>query len=478
MSRVAPSTTELDAAHRAFRAFSLGAPYGLVLIDRDLVVRWASASMADLTGIARRDLVGRVAPDLVHPDDLGVISTILDEAAARRLRADHGSPADQFVARDLRVRHASEGWVVLEAAGNPLFDDPGVQGGLIMLREVGEQRDLDRVLRLMTEDAPLDEVLPAVVSLIERQVRPARASVVYEDGQGIVRHVGDPALAGALRSRWRRRPPHRDLLSIPMAESAGFAEIWEIPFGSSIDDAPLGAIYVLSPVADALRSAPASALQRTADVAGLAVGRWHARAALDHASSRDALTGLPNRASVGQLLDRLTESPTTSRDRPVMGVLHCGLDDFKDVNDRYGQVIGDAVLQAAAARMLRESRSADMCARVGGDEFVIVCSRLRDNRFAQALAHRLVRKFAQPFEVDGATVTATMSVGVATTRVGAQIPHLLGAADRALSRAKQQGNSITEIDVLGALNRPPEPASDRPRLHGRRPGPGAGTEAV
>jgi diguanylate cyclase (GGDEF)-like protein len=464
MTPAAPWSTKLDAAQRAFRAFSDGSPYGLLLIDRDLVIRWASPTMHDLTRFPHGNLIGRVANDFVHPEDFPVLSAILDETAARRRRS--AAPADddpppRLPARELRLRHRVDEWVRLEASGAPLFDDPDVQGGLLIVRDTTDQRDLDAALELLADDAPLEDVLDAVLTLLARELRPAKVALVYEDSRGIVRHVGNPAFAAVLRSHWRRRPPHREMVSIPVSEAAGFAEIWEIPFGGSQDDAAVGAIYVLSTAADRLRTAPLAALRRGAHIAGLAVRRRHARAALVHVASRDALTGLHNRVALGELVDRLSDQPKTTDDRPVVGVLYCDLDGFVDVNERYGHTGGDRVLRVAAERIVHEARSADMCARVGGDEFVIVCSRLRDNRFAQALAHRLVRRFSQPIalhdgavddqvDVEGgeASVTVGMRIGVATTRYPAQIPNLVGAADRARHRAKDRGEP-TEIDVLG-----------------------------
>jgi diguanylate cyclase (GGDEF)-like protein len=292
---------------------------------------------------------------------------------------------------------------------------------------------------------------------MEHRLVSARASVVYEDGRGIVRHAGDPAFAGVLRSHWRRRPEQRAVARIPMAESVGFAEIWEVPFGATDEEPAVGALYVLSPVADALRLAPAGLLERSAHLAGLAVRRWHARAALVQVASRDPLTGLHNRGALGELLQRLRTQPTTTPDRPVTGVLYCDLDGFDVVNDAFGHRGGDRVLRVAAERIVREARTADLCARVGDDQFVIVCSRLRDNRFAQALAHRLVRRFAQPIAVEeGEAVIVPMRIGVATTAFPAQIPELVAAADRALHRAKDKGEA-TELDVVG----PPRRAADR-----------------
>jgi diguanylate cyclase (GGDEF)-like protein len=92
-----------------------------------------------------------------------------------------------------------------------------------------------------------------------------------------------------------------------------------------------------------------------------------------YAATHDPLTGLANRAL---LLDELTEALWTSGEDERVGVVFVDLDGFKGVNDRYGHAVGDELLQAVAARLLRIVREGDTVARVGGDEFVLVLRRL------------------------------------------------------------------------------------------------------
>lgn len=103
---------------------------------------------------------------------------------------------------------------------------------------------------------------------------------------------------------------------------------------------------------------------------------------------RDVLTGLPNRAL---LYDRVDQTVLSSkRRREHFATLFLDLDGFKAINDAYGHLSGDRVLQAVATRFKESIRESDTLARVGGDEFVVLAPRINTPQNAQDIAERLV----------------------------------------------------------------------------------------
>ena len=174
------------------------------------------------------------------------------------------------------------------------------------------------------------------------------------------------------------------------------------------------------------------------DVSGLR----HAEEELAHWALHDSLTGLPNRVL---LVDRIDQAfSRASRAPGSVAALFCDLDGFKEINDSFGHHVGDEVLSVVAARLRTAVRPADTVARIGGDEFVILCEGLEDESIAFGIAARVLSSVAEEFTVGGHVIALSVSIGVAFARndVSAE---LLGNADAAMYLAKQRGRNRTEL---------------------------------
>jgi diguanylate cyclase (GGDEF)-like protein len=154
----------------------------------------------------------------------------------------------------------------------------------------------------------------------------------------------------------------------------------------------------------------------------------------------DALTGLPNRASMVTLLAQ--ELARAQRDRGRVGILFMDLDHFKRANDTLGHAAGDALLRQAAERIRENLRAADTVARPGGDEFTVLLGNLPSERDAGLVARQLIKALSRPFEVDGHTIYVGASVGISIYPVdGTEGAELLKKADSAMYRAKDMGRN-------------------------------------
>ncbi|NJR80020.1 EAL domain-containing protein [Sphingomonas corticis] len=150
----------------------------------------------------------------------------------------------------------------------------------------------------------------------------------------------------------------------------------------------------------------------------------------------DPLTGLLNRASHGERMERLL------RESVPFAMLSIDLDRFKAINDQFGHLVGDAVLRQVGERLRRRLGAADWVARLGGDEFIVILTggSLRDR--ARAESEAIIGELAEPFVTDHAVAHLGASVGVVVVPDdGTTTEQVRESADLALHRAKRQGKN-------------------------------------
>jgi diguanylate cyclase (GGDEF)-like protein/PAS domain S-box-containing protein len=160
---------------------------------------------------------------------------------------------------------------------------------------------------------------------------------------------------------------------------------------------------------------------------------------LEHQATHDPLTGLANRTLFDELLVRAAYQADRSG-RPV-AVLYLDLDGFKDVNDVFGHPSGDRVLSETSRRLEAVVRPGDMVARMGGDEFVVLCEHLSEPSDAEKIATRIVQAVGKPIPLATGVATVTASVGIALGEPGETAASLIGRADEAMYRMKQGGKA-------------------------------------
>jgi diguanylate cyclase (GGDEF)-like protein/PAS domain S-box-containing protein len=173
--------------------------------------------------------------------------------------------------------------------------------------------------------------------------------------------------------------------------------------------------------------------------------RKRAEERLLHEAMHDVLTGLPNRALFMDHL-KLSVERGKRRDDRLFAVLFLDLDRFKIINDSLGHMVGDQLLVGIARRLETCLRPGDTVARLGGDEFTILLEDLNGAGEAIEVAERLQKALARPFNLNGHEVFATVSIGIALSATGYELPDdVLRDADTAMYRAKMLGKARHEV---------------------------------
>jgi diguanylate cyclase (GGDEF)-like protein len=165
---------------------------------------------------------------------------------------------------------------------------------------------------------------------------------------------------------------------------------------------------------------------------------------LAHLAQHDSLTGLANRRLLAERLEQVLDSHRSEGTH--VAVCFVDLDDFKEINDALGHEVGDRVLLRLAARLQTIVRPADTIARVGGDEFVILCTQLdRCAEEAFALAERILASVREPYLIDDQEILVSASIGVASGSAEDEGEEILSRADTAMYLAKERGGSRCEL---------------------------------
>ncbi|VAK41687.1 RNase II stability modulator [Enterobacter hormaechei] len=152
-------------------------------------------------------------------------------------------------------------------------------------------------------------------------------------------------------------------------------------------------------------------------------------------ANTDTITGLPNRNAIHELIS----DAITARGDTQVGVVYLDLDNFKKVNDAYGHMFGDQLLQAVALAILSCLDEGQTLARLGGDEFIVLATDTSQGAL-EAMASRILTRLRQPFRIGLIEVYTGCSLGIALApQHGNDRESVIRNADTAMYTAKENG---------------------------------------
>lgn len=161
---------------------------------------------------------------------------------------------------------------------------------------------------------------------------------------------------------------------------------------------------------------------------------------LEQMAHYDLLTGLPNRIFFYDRVECMLEHARRYRDQ--LALLYLDLDSFKPVNDELGHDAGDLLLKEVARRLQASTRKSDSVARIGGDEFVVLLSKIETPDAASLVADKIIAAMAHPFDIEGNRCSIGVSIGIAIfPKDGSDSSLLVKKADAAMYRAKTTGKN-------------------------------------
>lgn len=240
-------------------------------------------------------------------------------------------------------------------------------------------------------------------------------------------------------------PEWRDTIFSRSTQSYGINSLWCYPIVSSAGRV-LGVINFFSRQTGRPESIQADMIEAFANLTSLCVERLEKEREIHQLAYYDTLTGLGNRRSIVDQLQRLVAAGDEGGKELAFALLFIDLDQFKIVNDSLGHEVGDLLLAEVARRLAGSARECDLLARLGGDEFLFVVRDVSGVREAELAAKLLMLALDAPIALAAHEVKVTPSIGISLfPHHGTDVHELLKYADSAMHQAKREGRNGCKV---------------------------------
>ncbi|EJZ21729.1 EAL domain-containing protein [Rhizobium sp. Pop5] len=388
---------------------------------------------------------------LVHPDDRDFIAHAID-------RQNAGDPDYQIF--EYRERHRDGRWIWIECRGACVeWDEAGVPTRIVgtdtdITDRKQAEETLSRLSRRLDLALEISRIGVFEADLEEDMVEWDDRLIAIYGLKGAARRIAGDAWAKSLHPDDRERV--LGLADRSVESGSDFQQEYRIIRGDGVERVIrarsaffidvnghrklIGANWDVTEevkLRDELRRAKDLAEARNLELEA-------AKESIEHLALHDYLTDLPNRRYLDKMLD---DRSAECRAKGLgLAVLHIDLDRFKQINDTLGHRAGDAMLKHAAGVLRNSVRAADFVARIGGDEFVILCAVDPGSKKIGSLAERVIRELRKPVRFEGHDCRFGASIGIAfDSGPKLDAKQILLDADIALYRAKGLGRNRYEF---------------------------------
>lgn len=384
------------------------------------------SATTEILGWSADEMVGRRSLEFVHPDD--------QEPAIESWMELLATPGPGTPTR-MRHKRRDGSWLWVEITNNNRLADPAHEDMLSELVDISDDiaaHEADGLAKrsVRSRERLLDriaEALPIGLCQVDGERRVVYCNERLHEILGTDRAATvDEQLAAVLRDDWS---------TLDTAITGALNDSVDADVEVQIQRSGRGRLRRCIARVRALEDddgAPSGAIVTFEDVTESA----RMRAELERRANYDMLTRCHNRASVMTAVEvALAQGSDT-----ITAVIFVDIDRFKAVNDNLGHAAGDDLLVAVADRLAAAVRDEDILGRIGGDEFLVVCSRIRGRDEALQVAERINRALRDDIALAGGRVALSASVGAACSDLGASsADELVGQADAAMYQAKREG---------------------------------------
>ncbi|MDP1898880.1 MAG: EAL domain-containing protein [Rubrivivax sp.] len=400
-----------------FRLLCNNVPAALAYFERaGNTCGYANRSYAEMFGHTEASIIGLTVAEVIGAEAAELIQPQVDHVTRERVGARY----------ERQLRHADGSANSIEVHLLPhLGADGEAVGAFVLISDITRHRQAEAALRESEE---------------------RQAKFMHASAEGIVFHKGgfitdaNPPLLALLGYALPEILGRSTLEFVALEQRARVAEVMAAGLEISYDSALLHRDGTAIPVQFIVRTMHFQGERLRMTLVRDIRDRAQAQARIHHVAHHDALTGLPNRLAFDERTQALLAQARAGGED--VALLFIDLDHFKRVNDSLGHPAGDVLLQTVAQRIIESVREADLVARFGGDEFVLLLAGNPTRQAVQAVADKLLAAIGAPLEVPGASISVTPSIGVALFPAHGETPEaLIKHADTAMYHAKSLGRA-------------------------------------
>jgi diguanylate cyclase (GGDEF)-like protein/PAS domain S-box-containing protein len=419
----------------------------IVTVDHEGRILEFNSAARRAFGYSRSEILGRAVTDTIVPPSLR-------DELRKRLRAfvRTGDNPDLGRQRETIAMRADGTTFPVEVVVVPAY----VKGRVLLtayirdLTDRSRARRLDevrhRVTQVLTEALSVAEAAPPLLAALAGGLDCEEVRLWLAEGAPVQLILAGSA-TGAGGSPRSETPEETVAQQVAERGEPVWAEGLDAPTAGSVLAVPVRGGGQLLGVLEARCAASrvgeeqwSAALADIGSQIGLFLKRLRAEADLQMLARYDSLTGLPNRSFFLDSLERTLSRASRRQSRAALVFLD--LDGFKTVNDRLGHAAGDTVLQTVADRLRAGTRTSDLVARIGGDEFTVLVQDLARADDAALVARGLLDRLVQPLAFADEQISLSASAGISVfPDDGADARALLRHADLAMYRAKSEGKN-------------------------------------
>lgn len=416
---------KLRREEQLFKALTDQSSDVIAIVNQEGIITYENRAIEEVLGFKACDRVGCRGFDNIHPDDMNFVM-----GEFKRLFQDINASASRS---EVRLRNKEGNWIVFETVAGNLSYNNVVEAVIINLRDITERKMAEESLR------ESEEKYRTILENIEDgyyEVDLSGNFTFFNDSVCQLHGYSKEELMGMNYRKYTDKEYSKKLFQT-------FNEVYKTGkpargFGWQIIRKDGTKRYI--EVSVSIKTDSAGNPKGFRGISRDITERKQIEQQLNHMATHDSLTGLPNRML---FMDRLQVAIAQSRrSKNRLAVMMLDIDNFKDINDTLGHMVGDQLLKEVGTRLTGILRQNDTVARLGGDEFIILLSDLGKIEYAEGIAKVILKSLRKPFILVDNTINSHASIGIAVYPDDCEdVDSLLKKSDMAMYAVKTKGRN-------------------------------------